>query len=649
MLDKLFLQILNMSFTASIVIMFVFIARLLLKNAPKIFSYVLWSVVLFRLLSPFSFESFFSLLPTNTNPISQDIVYMQTPKVNTGITILNNSVNSVLPAATPHASVNPLQISVFIGSLIWLLGIAVLFVYSIVSLIRLLRLLQNSTHYKDNIFLSDRIDTAFVMGVFYPYIYLPSTLKDAERDYIILHEQTHIKRLDHIVKLISFFALCIHWFNPLVWVSFFLSGKDMEMTCDEAVLKKLGNNVKKDYSSSLLTLATGKRIVGGTPLAFGEGNTKSRIKNVLNYKKPTFWLVLVAVMAVVFVVIGLMTNPKEGQMGFSGINAVILEIDKENKTMTVEGIDKNSVIGDKCIVTWDGQPFMTVATNSGPTRLSLDDFALGDFVVLFADEVQESYPTRIKATTIQLWPKEIPVESYSAENLWNARTKYIGDNSAVGKLLGLIPLPGGLNHNHFELHTDGTNRGLEWFLDEAEKATYNENQFDKPALLLFALIDNMEDFYVTTKDPFGEGTELHYDRAWADKMVSCDVRDYAQSSEKLRELISFIKAKVDSAHYSISKLGKNGEVISNYSLKNEQLAEAVIMDCRVKAAVFEGVDIKTLDESYLIRQTFPAANEIHDYYAYLLDGGTAVLQTGIKGHYSIISSELYVEIVESFN
>jgi beta-lactamase regulating signal transducer with metallopeptidase domain len=310
MLSKVFLQILNMSFTGGIVIVFVFLARLFLKKAPKVFSYALWSVVLFRLVCPFSFESVLSLLPTKVNPISQDIAYMQTPQIDTGLTVIDNVLNPILPAAAPQASINPLQIWIFIGSLIWLLGIAILLTYSIITLDRLQKRLQEATLYRDNIFTSDKIDTAFVMGVFRPRIYLPAGLSNTEREYILLHEQTHIKRLDHIVKLISFLVLCIHWFNPFVWVAFFASGKDMEMTCDEAVIKQLGNDVKKDYSSSLLTLAIGRQIVGGTPLAFGEGDTKGRIKNVLNYKKPTFWIIGITLLAVLVTGIGLLINPK---------------------------------------------------------------------------------------------------------------------------------------------------------------------------------------------------------------------------------------------------------------------------------------------------------------------------------------------------
>ena len=309
MLDAIFLQVLNMSFTASFVILFVLIARLLLKRAPKAFSYSLWGVVLFRLICPFSFESILSLLPVNAKPIPEAIVYAATPEVDTGLSALNRAVNSVLPAATPHASANPMQITVFLGRTLWLLGIAILFCYSVVSLFRLKKRLKGSVHERENIYLSDALGAPFVLGFIAPKIYLPSSLKDEEKQHILLHEQTHIHRQDHIIKMLSFFVLCLHWFNPLVWAAFFLSGKDMEMACDEAVIKRLGSGIKKNYSASLLALATRRHAVCGVPLAFGEGSAKSRIKNILRYKKPVVWVLLVLAAVVLMLSFGLFLNP----------------------------------------------------------------------------------------------------------------------------------------------------------------------------------------------------------------------------------------------------------------------------------------------------------------------------------------------------
>lgn len=579
MLEKIFLQTLNMSFTASIVILFVLIARLFLKRAPKSLSYALWAVVLFRLICPFSFESVFSFLPTKTGPISQGAIYRAATTIYTGIPAINHLLNSSLSATTPTSSVNTLQIWISIrtiGTMVWLLGIAILLIYSIVSLIRLQNSLINAVHERDNIYLAEHLGTPFVMGMIRPKIYLPTSLAAEEKGYILLHEEMHIRRLDHVVKIVSFFVLCLHWFNPLVWVAFFISGRDMEMSCDEAVIKELGSDVKKEYSTSLLTLATGRRIIGGTPLAFGEGDTKSRIKNILNYKKPAFWMLVVAAIAVICITVGLMSNPKDDLTDFAGVNAVILDIDKNTQAMTVEGIDENNVIGDRCIVTWEKDALITIATSSKPTQLSIDDFSVGDTVVLFIGEVQESYPTRAKATTIQLKPKEMPVEAYSAENLWNARTKYVGNNSAVGKLIGLLPVPEGLQYDHFKLHTSEQPYGIEIVYSvptEDLKKYDTENThvidiFRKNALLLLALIDNADDVRAVLTDGERE-VGFSNGREWADYTVGRDIRDYAESPEKLQELIAFPVAETVFTTYSLAKIQENSDVASVDSLQNK--------------------------------------------------------------------------------
>lgn len=398
MLDTVFLRILNMSYTASYVILVILFARLLLKKTPKSFSYALWSAALFRLVCPWSFESALSLFSVGgratqrLQPFSGQFVTPGTVRSN-----IDTNGGGTIPSPVPK---EPILSNVF--TLIWLLGIAVLLLYSVFMLLKLKKQLKGAIHDTGNIYLSTKLISPFVMGVIHPRIYLSLSLSETEKRYILLHEQMHIRRFDHIIKLASFFVLCVHWFNPLVWLAFFLSGRDMEMSCDEAVIKRLGNDIKKGYSSSLLSLATGRRMIGGTPLAFGEGNTKSRIKNVLNYRKPAFWVILLSVAVVLVVSVGLVTNPKADETVFEGINAVILDIDRENQSMTVEGVDENSIIGDQCILTWEANPFITVATNSGPERLSLEDFSIGDLIVLSIGEVQESYPTRAEAKVIQL-------------------------------------------------------------------------------------------------------------------------------------------------------------------------------------------------------------------------------------------------------
>jgi beta-lactamase regulating signal transducer with metallopeptidase domain len=309
MLERIFLQVINMSYIASIVIVFILVARLLLAKAPKKYSYILWAVALVRLIVPISFESVLSLIPVNTTPVSNDVLYDISPNINTGMANIDQSISGSLPSADVVASVNPMQVWIFIGSLIWILGIAILLIYGMVSLIRMKGKLKNANYKKDNIYQSDNVTTPFVLGLIQPKIYLPDFLSESEKEYILLHEQTHIKRFDHIIRFISYLVLCIHWYNPLVWIAFWLSGKDMEMSCDESVINQLGHSVKKDYSQSLLNLTTGRMNIGLTPLAFGEGDAKGRIKNILNFKQPKFYIIIIALAILIFTSIGLLSNP----------------------------------------------------------------------------------------------------------------------------------------------------------------------------------------------------------------------------------------------------------------------------------------------------------------------------------------------------
>lgn len=308
-MDKLFLQIINMSITSGYVILFVLVIRFFLKKAPKIFSYGLWAIVFLRLIFPFSFESIYSLVKINTKTIPHDIVYTQTPQIQSGITAIDGAVNRALPAPIVGASVNPMQIWISIGSAIWLAVLAALLIYSIYTTVRLSKKLKLAVHVDKNIYRIDTIKTAFVFGLIKPKIYLPNNLSEIEAAYILKHEQTHIKRFDHIIKFLAFLIVSIHWFNPLVWLSFYLMGEDMELSCDESVIKEMGYEIKKDYSNSLLSLSTGKRIVGGSPIAFGENNTKGRIKNILNYKKPKFWVIVVLILIIIALAVGLLSNP----------------------------------------------------------------------------------------------------------------------------------------------------------------------------------------------------------------------------------------------------------------------------------------------------------------------------------------------------
>jgi beta-lactamase regulating signal transducer with metallopeptidase domain len=307
-----FLTVLNMSLTASYVILFIILVRLPLKKTPKVISYALWSAAAFRLLCPVSFESVLSLVPRAVSPVSQNIAGQQTTRIGGGISAAHS-----LQATTAAASVNPSQVCAQIGSYIWLAGIAAMLIYSVVSTLILKKNLKNARCIESNLYEANNLKTPFVLGLFRPKIMIPSGLSTEEKSYIIRHEQTHIRRFDHVVKLLAYLILSIHWFNPLVWIAFVLMSTDMELSCDERVLKEMGGEIKKAYSMSLLSLATEKRMISGSALAFGEGNVRARIKNVLNYKKPAFWSVVIAVVAVIGIGVGLVANPRINAAGKS--------------------------------------------------------------------------------------------------------------------------------------------------------------------------------------------------------------------------------------------------------------------------------------------------------------------------------------------
>ena len=299
-----------MSLTGSFAIVAVILLRFCLRRAPKTFSYALWLIVLFRLVCPISFESVISILPRHSEIIPQEIIYQQTPNIQSAVPSVDSALNQALPHLAPQYNMNPVEIIILIGEVVWILGIVILIFYSMFSTYKLEHHLKDAIHIKENIYLAKNLRTPFVLGVMNPRIFLPTNLSKGETAYILRHEQTHIKRHDPLIKIISFLVLCIHWFNPLVWVAFALMNKDMEMSCDETVIRKMGAGIKKEYSATLLAMGNGHSVIGGVPLAFGEGEVKGRIKNILNYKRPAFWGIVCLIAAVIVVAIALISNPQ---------------------------------------------------------------------------------------------------------------------------------------------------------------------------------------------------------------------------------------------------------------------------------------------------------------------------------------------------
>lgn len=310
-MENIFLEILNMSITASWLTLAVIVLRCILKKAPKSLRVILWAMVGIRLVCPFSFESVLSLLPSKET-VSEDILYAQNPTIESGVPVINNAVNNFLGSnfsAEPTNSVNPLQVMTYVSSYIWVIGIAVMLCYTIFSFLRIKKKVAEALLLNENIFICDRIDTPFILGIFRPCIYLPSSMNDEDRELVIAHEKAHISRRDHLWKPLGFLLLTVYWFNPVMWIAYILLCKDIELACDEKVIKKEDIGIKKAYSNALINCSAERKLISACPLAFGETGVKSRIKSVLSYKKPAFWVILVAVIAVVVTGVCFLTDP----------------------------------------------------------------------------------------------------------------------------------------------------------------------------------------------------------------------------------------------------------------------------------------------------------------------------------------------------
>lgn len=321
-MGEIFLKLLNLSITASWLILAVLCIRLLFRKIPKWITCLLWGVVAIRLIFPFSIESAFSLQlsaePIRTSTMVEGELIPYVPSVNSNIGVVENTVNPLLAEAFAYQeteSVAPLQIATEIAGSVWLSGMVVLLIFALVSMIKLRLRVREAVRYKENIYICDAVKSPFILGIIKPRIYLSSALSEEEMDYIIAHERAHLKRKDHLWKPFGYLLLCIYWFNPLCWIAYIMLCKDIELACDEKVIKDMSFGDKKEYSRVLLSCATQRRLVSVCPLAFGEVGVKERVKTVLNYKKPTFWITIAAIVVCAIVAICFLTNPaKEYQI-----------------------------------------------------------------------------------------------------------------------------------------------------------------------------------------------------------------------------------------------------------------------------------------------------------------------------------------------
>ena len=311
-MEALFLKFFNMSIAAGWLILAVMLLRIVFKNAPKSIRRILWALVGIRLVVPFSPESFFSLIPS-AETVSPDVLHAEIPEVHTGIAAFNTYVNPVISnSLSPVAgsSANLIQTVTFVASIGWFVGLVVVLSYGIISYVRLRRRMATAVLFRDNLWQSEMVASPFVLGFFRPRIYLPFSLDEENMAYIVAHESAHISLRDYWIKPFGFLLLAVYWFNPLSWLAYFFLCRDLELACDERVIMKMSIGDKKAYSKALLSYSVSQRAITACPLAFGEVGVKQRVKNVLNYKKPAFWVIAAALVVCAAVAVCFLTNPR---------------------------------------------------------------------------------------------------------------------------------------------------------------------------------------------------------------------------------------------------------------------------------------------------------------------------------------------------
>ena len=333
-----FLKLLNLSISASWLVLAVLVLRLVSKRSPKWMNVLLWGIVALRLMLPFSVESALSLIPSAETVSPAVVQFDPAPTITSGVSIIDNAVNPSLSehfAAVPTMSVNPLYVWTEIAGWVWLIGLGTMLLYALVSYLRLRRRVRVSLPVQDHIYLCDAISSPFILGVVKPHIYLPSGLDEVQRQNVLSHEQAHLARRDHWWKPLGFALLAVYWFNPVLWLAYALLCRDIELACDERVIRTMDESAVKTYSTVLLACSMPRKAVITCPLAFGEVGVKERVKNALHYKKPAFWVVAASVAVCVVVAVCFLTNPPTdtdaaGLIGFHRERVTYADVTDEN-------------------------------------------------------------------------------------------------------------------------------------------------------------------------------------------------------------------------------------------------------------------------------------------------------------------------------
>lgn len=485
------IQVLNMSYQAGIIICIVLIMRQIFHwiRVPKRFSYMLWLIPFFRMLCPWTVESRFSFMPirfmnrgiqgilnrtavSESNAVQQALPYI--PDMESGLN--NPFAGETIPVTTvPAASAGSDAVWSWISlaGIIWLTGMFLILLFSVISYWRLKRNLSCSVCIKDNIYLTDYIETPFVLGVWKPRIYLPSGIQNREFRYVIAHEQVHIRRRDYLIKIAAFVIVSIHWFNPLAWVAFIYMGKDMELSCDEMVLKQFGPDCRTEYASVLLELTVGKHRLSGTPLAFGEGDTKGRVHNIMKYKKPITIVVVFAVLALLALAVGLLTLPKsegntpepQGNILDSSEAANSSEQNKESEIEELENAAASDESVNKAQMDRELEEKNRISGGEDIDKKTMEEELMNQWKA--SDEMLNSglYALAIKEDTLTASGGEITIHNHSEQEI------QCGDYYYIDSWNGSEWIPAPCNDDvafhdiAYSIQTEGTwEKSLDWNL-----------------------------------------------------------------------------------------------------------------------------------------------------------------------------------------
>lgn len=459
-MTEAFLKIVNMGISGSWIILAVLLLRFVLKKAPKWVRVLLWGVVAIRLICPFTIESAVSLIPS-AETVSPEIITGETVGINSGSPFINNAVSSAVSNAASGntaANINQFKRVLPILAAVWFAGIAAMLIYLIISCLRIRRKTETAVLLRNNIFQSKSVASPFVFGIIKPKIYLPFGIGEQDLESVTAHEETHIKRKDHLWKPLGFLLLAVYWFNPLMWLSYVLLCKDIELACDERVIKDLSAEQRANYSHSLLTLSVNRRMIDACPLAFGETGVKSRVKSVLNYKRPAFWVIIVAITASIVTAMCFLTSPRTG---LSDELSLFIDCEITNHCSTDESDGSFSVVAHKVFGTEKAGRKTTVYILAMYQEYSLKNNAIevgyafvspiavtvnqtgrhGHYQLVeywepgegseYAADIKEKFPLRLqhKAFNIQKYSDELQISCFQKA------TEYFGINNAEPSII----------------------------------------------------------------------------------------------------------------------------------------------------------------------------------------------------------------------